>query len=180
MFPSRLAFLSLVLLLTACAPTRQLVSISPNVAAPEQAAATSLVISLTVEDERGDPLLGNRGDVILYTNQDIKALLQNTLTSAFAARRVQVVAGESSRTLTVLIKSLKLEAGGGIWTAKAELATVAKNGSSEYKANYRMEKDKKGLLNPGAQEVEQILNELLNDALAKLVNDANLMAFLNK
>lgn len=180
MFGLRMMMVVLVLGLAGCAPTRQVINLTPVIPANGAAATADLSIALQVQDERSDPLLGRRGDITLYTEQNVAQLLHNALVPAWAARRIQVVAGENPRTLTVLIKSLKLESASGIWTAKAELGSAAQNGSAQYKANYRMEKDKKGLLNPGPGEVERVLNELLNDALLKLVNDAGLVAFLSK
>lgn len=180
MFFKRIVMIAAVMALAACAPTRQMVNLAPQIPQAEASVNPELNIALQVEDVRGDPRLGQRGDVALYTQQDVSYLLHEALAPALAARRIQIVAGENPRTLTVLIKSLKLESAGGHWTAEAELGSVAHNGMAQYKANYRVEKDKKTLLNPGAREAEQILNELLNNALQKLVNDAGLVAFLSK
>lgn len=176
----RYLMVAVVVGLTACAPTRQLINLTPAIAADGAAATADLSITLQVQDERSDPLLGRRGDITLYTEQNVAQLLHDALVPALAARRIQVTAGAGPRSLTVLIKSLKLESASGKWTAKAELGSGAQNGNAQYKANYRVEKDKKSLLNPGPGEVERVLNELLNEALLKLVNDAGLVAFLSK
>lgn len=180
MLMMRTAIVVVMLGLTACAPTRQMVNLSPQIPAGGASAAAQVNIALQVQDERSDAVLGRRGDTTLYTEQDVSQVLHDALVPALAARRIQIATGESGRTLTVLIKSLKLESASGVWTAKAELGSVARNGGAEYKANYRVEKDKKALLNPGAREVERVLNELLDNALLKLVNDSGLVEFLSK
>lgn len=180
MLMMRTVFVAIVVGLAACAPTRQAVNLSPQLPEGGTLAPVAVNAALQVQDERSEAMLGRRGETTLYTEQNVSQVLHEALVPALAARRIQVVTSQSDRTLTVVVKSLKLESGSGVWTAKAELASVARNGNAQYKANYRVEKDKKALLNPGAREVENVLNDVLSNALLKLVNDVGLVEFLSK
>jgi uncharacterized lipoprotein YajG len=176
----KLAIVALSLAFAACAPTRQVINFQPQVPAAGATPSTSASLTLSVRDERGDPRLGKRAEVVLLTEQDLTELLRSTLQQALQERGYAVETTASSRSLVVAIRALEMNAAGGKWQAKAELASIGKNGSSDYKASYRVEREKTGILNPGPKETEDTLNELLNESVAKLLADGDLLDFLAK
>lgn len=173
-------WLALVMGLAACAPSRHLITLAPQTPAATSQASGVHSISVHVADGRESATIGKRGDAVLYTEQDVPALLHKTVSDGLAQRGFTVGAAPGSNNLFLTLSSLTFEAGGGKWVAKTEVSARAVRSGGEYKANYRIERDKQAVLTPGAKESEEIINEALSAVLSKLFNDQDLLTFLSQ
>lgn len=181
MITSRTAFAALIVVLTsACAPSRFYISLAPQPPAAPAVTAVAIPVVVSVEDARSNPAFGKRGDADLLSNQDIPTVLRTALVTNLQQRGYSVrdTADADTVGITITVRTLTLNAQMNKWDAKAELGARVNKGMSDYKGNYAVEKEGKVVLTPSVKDSETWMNETLNEALAKMFSDGNFMKFL--
>ena len=178
-----------VLTLAGCGLSPQLIQIHPELARSADNIGQNQAVRLAVVDQRSDQAFGTRGGVYKDT-----ALIRpaNNLTAAVEAAVKQALQergynaynpGDTGMTLDVRLKSLDYvpEAGSVVNRVEvnAVIQSLAQNpAGDQYTGTYKTGNTYEQPLTPSAARNEQMINEVLQRALDKLLADGKLHAFL--
>jgi len=179
-----------IILLTGCALSPQTVSFSPVIqvaSASNQQLARS--VSVTVNDNRNNPIIGTRGGIYRDTSVITPAAnmvqsLQNSITNSLRILGYSVVNTNSDASLEVNISELKYTAFGernitAIETIAA-VRVICRIRDFVMNNEYRITDKQDVLKAPSASRNQQIINDTLSSALQGMFNDEKLLECINR
>lgn len=185
MFRSSLfmTFAALVLVLVAaCAPSRHLVNLQPQLPVTDSANANNIAVAVSIEDSRSNAIIGKRGDAEVSGAPPVTEVLQTVVSEALKKRGFVIAStgAENAKHLHVTVRALTFDASTGQWRGRAELSTRANFGNSDYKSAYSVEKEGKTVVTIGIKDMENTINQMLSETLDKMFHDSNLVKFLSQ
>ena len=186
--------LYLVLLLSlmgGCAMTPQKVVLYPDILVIGSEVGKGKTVALTVTDARADKVLGYRTtrldkDSVILTDSDITKVTQERIYEGLKKYgfNVNVVSGDTQRSLKVEVVTIHYSAPTGSWTGGirtiARLKAFVKNGSTTYENLYEITNNETVIIPPSQGKNEELINKPLADVLERLLKDQKLIALLAK
>jgi len=182
--------LSFLFLVTGCAYTPMTVNLAPDTIVSSSDIGNGQTIYLTVQDERAEDTVGNRGAAMMKgakitLEQDLSAVVQSALTEMLSTKGF-LVRYESSTGLHPLlrvdIRGLSYETSTGFWTGgvqvTAALKATVKGESETYENFYRYDNEDRVVVVPGADANNERINAALNDVLHQMMRDRKLLEVL--
>jgi uncharacterized lipoprotein len=147
------------------------------------------LLSIRVLDGRDSNIIGNRGvggniGGTISTLDGIDAQVLSTLQNAFRAKGFKIQ--ESRRTdvphLSVEVRGLKYGWQSGFFSNTLKVECIVKasatNSTKDFDRVFRSEKADDTNWTPTAEYNEKLVNDILSETLAKVVNDGDLLNFL--
>ena len=181
-----------VLILAGCALSPQAVVINPdlkvatNVTNPKPTS-----ISVEVTDTRSSPIIGQRGGVYaetsnISTDDNMTATLEKKVGTALSEMGYTVVkkGGTANAVLAVRIINIHYVANTekkvlqNIET-KVEVQAVCKKNGKEFTGSYSATRKKDLIKVPSEQENEQLVNETFSVVLDSMLQDKDLISFID-
>ncbi|HNG49971.1 MAG TPA: YajG family lipoprotein [Plasticicumulans sp.] len=171
-----------------CALSPQTLNIHPSldVAAPPLGRGRPLM--LEVIDARTQPaVFGTRGGVYqtatVGPRNDVAAAVRQALAERLTAAGFVLSAPQpGSRTLRVELLRIDYHASGeptvGEVRTSCEVRAIAGNAASSYSGNYRANSVRQVVGSPGVEDNEQIVNEIISQALQRMLADRGLLETL--
>lgn len=174
--------MSVVIFITACAPARHLVNLQPQPPMADSANANNIAVAVSIEDSRGNTIIGKRGDAEVTGTPPVTEVLQTVVSEALKKRGFIIASAgaENAKQLHVMVRALTFDASTGQWRGRVELSTRAFFGNSDYKSAYSVEKEGKTVIMIGIKDMEITINQMLSEALDKMFHDSNLVKFLSQ
>lgn len=176
--------------ISGCALSPQVIEVNPDIRLSDTPAVTNPVkLKLDVIDARSSPVIGQRGGVYkdtsdISTSENMTGNLQRQISAALKRLGYEVTGkGESSdANLTVTISNMKYTASSEKLLNKIEIkvaihAVISKNGK-EFTGDYSATRKKDYVKLPGIDENEKIINEALATVLQSMLQDKDLISFL--
>ena len=171
-----------------CALSPQKVVLDPELQVSSSSFGEGVNITLVVKDERASNELGRRGMGMakIDIEQNLANLIREKVTSGLERKGFTIVNSKenSSKTLVIELRALDYKTSVGFWTGGVHITGALKaestSESSDYSEFYRVESEKRVMLNPTAKENQRLLNEGLTDLLRKLFEDKELFDFLGQ
>ena len=182
--------LSIILFINGCAFTDQKAFLNPTLTLESSNIGNGQHVGLKVVDERPNKNLGYRGGGYIgkggaiTSDQDIAKLLEEKISDGLKMKGFEPTSysNNNTRSIKVELRSLEYFTTTGFWTGgvhtKSALKVTAKNLSKEFEDFYRIEKEERVMVGPGAQSNEKMINSALSEILQKLFDDQNLFKFL--
>jgi uncharacterized lipoprotein len=186
-----LSLIFLFALLAGCASSPQTILINPDVLVINSEVGKGKSVAVTVTDARADKILGYRTtrldkDSIILTDSNITKVVQEKIYEGLKnyGFGVNVLPGDSQRSLKVEIQALHYSAPTGSWTGGihtlARLKVFVKNGDTTYENLYEVENKERVIIPPSQGKNEDLINSPLSDVLNRLLKDKQLIALLAK
>ena len=176
--------------ISGCALSPQVIEVNPEIRLSDTPAVTNPVkLKLDVIDARSSPVIGQRGGVYkdtsdISTSENMTGNLQRQISAALKRLGYEVTGkGEASdANLTVTISNMKYAASSEKLLNKIEIkvaihAVISKNGK-EFTGDYSATRKKDYVKLPGIDENEKIINEALATVLQSMLQDKDLISFL--
>ena len=176
--------------ISGCALSPQVIEVNPDIRLSDTPVVTNPVkLKLDVVDARSSPVIGQRGGVYkdtsdISTSENMTGNLQRQISAALKRLGYEVTGkGESSdANLTVTISNMKYTASSEKLLNKIEIkvaihAVISKNGK-EFTGDYSATRKKDYVKLPGIDENEKIINEALATVLQSMLQDKDLISFL--
>lgn len=172
--------MSFVIVLAACAPARHLVNLQPQPPMADSASASNIAVAVSIEDSRGNAIIGKRGDAEVSGTPPVTEVLQTVVSEALKKHGFVIAStgAENAKQLHVMVRALTFDASSGHWRGRTELSARAYFGNSDYKSAYTVEKEGKTVVTIGIKDMESTINQMLSEALDKMFHDSNLVKFL--
>lgn len=185
----RLASLScLVLLLSACGLSPQVVNVAPSPQADSGTNGRNAPVRVEVHDERPQQHIGSRGGVypdtslIRPANNVAKALYDAVTRSLQSMGYNALNPGDAATELQLRLTELSYVPAEGAVVNKvvitAKLEATARRGSAEHIGRYQSSVTHETPLTPSASRNEQMINDVLERTLNRLLVDPKMRAFL--
>ena len=178
--------------ISGCALSPQVIKVNPDIQLADTAAVSKPVkLALNVIDARSSPVIGQRGGVYkdtsdISTSENMTGDLQRQISAALKRMGYEVTGkGESSDAdLTVRISNMKYTASSEKLLNKIEIkvaihAVINKNGK-EFNGDYSATRKKDYVKLPGIDENEKIVNEALAVVLQSMLQDKDLLSFIQE
>lgn len=176
--------------LSGCALSPQVIDVNPDINLADTAAVKQPVrLTLNVVDARKSPVIGQRGGVYkdtsdISTSENMTGNLHRQLTAALK-RLGYEVAGKneaSDADLTVTINNMKYTANSEKLLNKIEIrvaihALITKNGK-QFNGDYSATRKKDYVKLPDMEENSKIVNEALAVVLQSMLQDKDLVSFV--
>jgi len=187
---SKAAIILYGLILGGCALSPQTVNINPAInVAPASNQRINKAVSITVNDARGDNVIGTRGGVYadtahIYAHPNMTASLKTILSNSFRELGYNVADNSDGASLTIDIAELKYTASGettirAVETIAAVNATC-RSGNLVMNNSYRVT-DKQDILKaPSGTRNQELINSTLASALQRMFNDQKLLECINR
>ena len=182
-----LAVMMLGLATASCARPPQVVILSPQLAGPPGRIAEQRWVELSVRDDRGSKVIGNRGapDADITTQDDISPGLTELLARKLEQQGYTVVSpgSEGEVKLVVELQELTYEMGGSVLTeitlSSSVGVTCTKGGdtlTSRYRTNHREE----FATVPDEEKNSALINMVVGKSLDQMLGDEELRDFMSK
>ena len=176
------------LLVSGCAFNPQTATLDPDVFVQASEMGKGQTVALRVVDDRTSEEIGRRGMGMakISVEQNLSQLIEEELTLGLEKKGFSVVEydADAPRRLIVELRSIEYETSIGFWTGgvhiKGALKAEAEVGDQEYSEFYRIENERRVLVNPTAEGNEKMINQGLTDLLNELFEDNDLFKFLAK
>ncbi|OGT32333.1 MAG: hypothetical protein A2W28_05620 [Gammaproteobacteria bacterium RBG_16_51_14] len=184
-------FLCFGLILAGCALSPQTVMIDPDFVMDQKFAGKKTAsLGIEVIDSRQGEVVGNRGGVYkssshISTKGDITGPIQQRLSRAYGDIGYQVITGgdKADARLQVEIADLKYTAFGenivrSIETS-AEIRFICQKGSKTFTGSYQGSRKQDVIKAPTDDENERLINGALVTVFQKMLEDRELLAFID-
>ncbi len=177
------------LTLTGCALSPQVIELTPKPAVAQQNVGNNAAVQITANDARGDDAFGTRGGIYGKTSlirpaSEIAPILLAATQKGLQAQGFNAYnpTGDAI-SLDVSLKQLSYvpEAGSVVNNVevKALIEATARNAAGdEYIGRYMTGNNYEQPITPSANRNQEMLNEVLERALAKMLSDPKLLSFL--
>jgi len=181
----------LVLTISGCALSPQIIVINPELFVENSSVATKpVVLLLDVVDGRSSEFIGKRGGVYedtsdISTDANMKASLERNLASALNSQGYTVARKNetSDAALTVRINKIEYTVNKEkvLYTVetRVEIQAVCRKSSREFTGGYSATRKKDFVKVPSMGQNETIVNEALGVALQAMLNDKDLFSFID-
>ncbi|PPC77278.1 hypothetical protein C4K68_10385 [Pokkaliibacter plantistimulans] len=184
-----LAVAVLSLLLSGCALSPQAITLTPQLQ-PGTYQARGQSISVSIQDQRANPVLGTRGGIYARTSNitlrnDVSQTLANSLGQALSRMGFQVQDYSSANVhMRVILDRLTYQASvkGVIQTVDLSnsIKVVIEQGSFTYTGQFETEKHHEFARIPDEQTNTRIINELFADTLNRALSDPKVRQALQR
>lgn len=168
-----------------CALSPQTLNIRPMLDAATPSLGRGRALSLEVVDARAQPaVFGTRGGIYqtatVGPRNDVAAAVQQALAERLAAAGfVPVAVQPGARALRVELLRIDYHASGepavGEVRAACEVRASVSNTGASYSGNYRASSVRQVVGSPGVEENEKIVNEIIAQALQRMLADRGLL-----
>ena len=176
------------LLLSACGLSPQKINIEPSVDVADTNIGRNTPIQVSVVDLRDSRAFGSRGGVYPETSlirpaNDIEEEVRKTVARGLQSKGFNAYnPGEDAVTLEVRIEEFSYVPEEGSVVKKVEVAAnlvaVAERGDTTHTGRYQSKVTHQQPMTPSARRNANILNDVLNRSLNRLLADEQLLAFL--
>lgn len=183
-------FLVLLLVSSGCALSPQVIEINPDIQLSDKPAVKKPVkLGLNVVDSRSSQVIGQRGGVYkdtsdISTSENMTGNLQRQISAALKRLGYEVTGkGETpDAVLTVKINNMEYTASSEKLLNKIEIkvavhALITRNGK-EFNGDYSATRKKDYVKVPSIDENEKIVNETLAVVLQSMLQDRDLVSFI--
>lgn len=175
--------------LSACGLSPQIVTIDPELSDAKAAPASSgSTFNLVITDARQSQTLGQRGGVykdtsIIKTEGDITALIHQKLSNSFKKAGYNVAPSATTR-LDVSIVKLAYQGHGETRISEvevsAEILATATNASTKFTKSYKASRKKEVLKAPDEKKNEEMINEIFNAVIQRVLDDDELLSYIKE
>jgi len=180
----------LVASLSGCALSPQVIELSPRPAVTQQNVGNNAAVQIRAADQRGDDAFGTRGGIYGKTSLirpagEIGPVLLDATRKGLQAQGFNAYnPATDAVALDVNLKQLSYvpEAGSVVNSVevKALIEATARNAAGdEYIGRYMAGNNYEQPITPSAKRNQEMLNEVLERALAKMLSDPKLLTFLS-
>lgn len=181
-----------ILFFAGCALSPQVVVVNPSISVePNVTVAKPVVISVEAVDVRSSPIIGQRGGVYaetsnISTDKNMTATLEKNIGRAFSELGYKVVQkGEpadaaftlkvtavhyATRTEKKVLKNIE---------TRVEMQAVCRKQDREFTGSYNATRKKDLIKVPSEQENEQLVNEVFAVVLNSMLQDKDLLSFID-
>ena len=183
-----LATISLTLALIGCGVTPHDVSVDlTDRSAYSKAAVVGTPIHVSVSDERGSALVGQRNAIgAKITGANLLPQLRVAVKEMFEAKGYKLVTEpQASAVVSVKLRGASFEYTMGFWTGGQHVSVAlgvrarkGGNSTSEYEQIYRSQEEKRRFVVAFGDEIDQRLSAHMNSVLHQIATDEALHAFL--
>lgn len=176
--------------LSGCALSPQVIDVNPDINLTDTPAVKQPVrLALNVVDSRKSPVIGQRGGVYkdtsdISTSENMTGNLHRQLTTALKHLGYEVAGKNeaSDADLTVTINNMKYTASSEKLLNKIEIrvaihALITKDGK-QFNGDYSATRKKDYVKLPGIEENAKIVNEALATVLQSMLQDKDLVSFI--
>lgn len=174
------------LLLGGCAMSPQQVAVAPDIAVEVSEPVTAAGIGLRVYDERPSAVLGSLGGVysetsMISTGPDFTDNIRFAAKQALQKSGLNIDAGEDAPQFQLYIDRLTYEVLDSYLqdikiTAAAHV--VITHGGQQFTGRYSSDLNQRLVKAPSSKKNDEMVNQVLNDVLARAFNDESLRGFL--
>ncbi len=183
-------YICLLFLVSACAytPQQATLEVTPEIAKANIGAGKTVAVS--VVDERLEKSLGHRGTAYgkaaaITTDQDLTKVIREAFYKALTSKGFKPVSTlqKADKKLETELRHFEYSTSTGFWTGGIHVKGAMKvyaSGSPKYENMYRIEKEERVVLVPGAESNERILNEGLTMLVEKIFQDEALLNVLSR
>lgn len=184
----RVIGLAVLLVLTACAYSPQQVEISPAPLVNAESYGQGKSVAVKVEDRRENKVLGSRGGVykdtsLVTVKNDLPAAVAAVTRASLAMQGFDVNNADPQAEYRVLIDELQYDVPASTVMSQVDLKARVRvevvAGQQRYQGQYKTETQRKVFGNPSPEKIQQLINELLTDTLARSYQDQKLKAFMS-
>lgn len=187
MKPQAIAIVLSSLLLAACALNQHDVAMELNAPVEASTLGTGVRVSLRVEDDRDDLVVGQRGydsqgaDI---TADDVIPTLEREIAGGLEAKGFTVVSqGEAAdaelwadlRNFSFVLESSLFS---GSQTINVVLRANVEKGGKELQRTYKLNEEEVRWIAPTASGLNEIMSDALSRVMAQMMSDRELMSFL--
>ena len=179
--------------LAACALSPQVVVVNPELKVAANASnAKPISISIEVVDTRSSVIIGQRGGLYaetsdISTDENMAATLQRNVSRAFselgyvAAKKGEVA--DVSLTIRIINISYAANTEKKILKnieTKLEISAVCRKNDKEFTGSYSSVRKKDLITSPSEQENEQLVNAAFSAVLETMLQDTDLITFIDE
>lgn len=185
-----LAVLAVSLLPTGCALSPQSVQVQPVLDVAVPALGRNRPLALEVVDQRPTPQFGARGGVyttaLISPAGDVAAAVRRALAERLGAAQFQVLPTPAEAPLGLRVEILRVDyraSGEPVVTevrASAEVRALARNGTRSFTGQYRANSARQVVGPPGDADNQAIINEIITQALQRMLADQGLLDALSR
>lgn len=181
----------LVVILSGCALSPQLVSIKPDLRVPVASYGNQRDVNVRVEDHRSNSVIGTRGGIYGQTstieignnaNTEIAYSVAAALTRWGFRSTVDGYRGHALE-FGVAVEKLSYQhdrSVAGTLQVDAEVSIVVESGGATYRGKYAASKELGYATAPSEEKNSEAINEVMSLALEKIFADKGLIAFLQQ
>ncbi|MBF0232415.1 MAG: hypothetical protein HQK62_07630 [Desulfamplus sp.] len=174
----------------ACADKPQNVRLIPDIPVIESNQGKGKMITVKVIDRRPNSIIGYRGSSSISNggeitlNQSLEKLVLYESIKGLMKKGFNPLVSKSgeSPVLTIEIQEFKYYTSTSFWTGavhtKATIKAMAVANRRHYANAYTVNNEKRNVVVTTASQNEEVINEMLNDILQKLLDDNQLIEFM--
>lgn len=180
----RLTLLSPLLLLSACALSPQYVEIDPDIEVNSQLPVAQ-VVSVQVEDNRGQEALGTRGGTysdtsFIYPSKSLSESLKPAAEQALQEMGLETQgASPMPIKLTLIVDQLSYQMNNSavpkVVTLNTRIRATVDRGGEHYEGRYSSSKSRNFMTSPNEEANRQMVNAVLSETLTRLFNDPEIL-----
>jgi len=182
--------LFMVILTSGCVFFHQKVNLQPEVNIAEINYGNGIEVLVKVADERPEKVIGHKGGVFttngetITTDRDVEKIVFESIMQGLHKQGFNPIANveDSHRMLKVEIRNIAYRTSHGFVTGAihtaASIKAVATNNGKTYEKMYVVENEKRSFFGPSDDETEELINTALSQTLEKLLQDQDLLVFL--
>jgi len=177
--------------LGACAHSPQQMRLEIQLAVEPRNLGMERVVLVTAADRRSNKVVGSRGGVYAQTSlitirNPVEVELVRTVTGGFS--KWGFVSANNSGAVSplkvhVVLEELSYASSGGFYTKPAILNAIVSvtidRGNYQYSSRYKSSSERRFLTTPSNRDNQDLINELLQETLSRLFQDAKLIDFLS-
>lgn len=188
MLAKTITAMSALVLLGGCALSPQQVSLAPDPTVPAANVGHNAPVEVTVVDEREDEAFGTRGGpyqdtALIRPANDLEAVVGDIVRNGLQKQGFNAYnPADGATQLTVHIRTLSYvpESGSVVnrVTTRSELRAVAKRPEATHRATFRSKVEHDTPFTPDARRNEEMMTDVLQRSLERLLADSELLAFL--
>ena len=174
------------LLLGGCAMSPQQVAVTPQIAVEVTEPVATGKVGLTVYDERPSSVLGSRGGVygetsMISTSGDFIPNIRAATEEALQQMGLEVSSAENAPRFQLYIDRFTYEVLDSYFQdieIKAAAHVVVTRGSQRFTGRYSSDLNQRLMTPPSGKRNDEMVNQVLDDMLARVFSDESLKAFL--
>ena len=186
---STLCLITALVTLGGCALSPQLVELNPRPTVPQQNIGNNTSVQISAQDQRKDEAFGTRGGIYGSTSlirpaDDLNILLLQSVQKGLQAQGFNAY-NPSAEGPSLEVRLVQLsyvpESGSVVNSVEVKAlieATASNSSGDEYVGRYMTGNNYEQPITPSAERNQEMLNEVLERALTKLLTDQKMLSFL--
>lgn len=179
----------LLFLMTACAYSPQIISVTPQVVVDQAMVGQGRVIRVEAIDRRENPVLGTLGGIYGDTSgitlaNNVEKALEGSVSDALVQLGFVVdTSYQGDLRLVVHLDELVYSSPDNLYSNKVEMQTAvsieATNADKTYIKTYRSKGEKRFVAHPDKEANQQQINALLSKTLERIFKDTAFLMFIS-